>query len=79
MQIDVSEFIEDFCQELEADPEKVKPNSQLNEIPQWDSLGMVRFLLLCDEKYDVQMPASIASQATTVADLKHKLETASNQ
>lgn len=76
MVIDEKDFIAEFCRELEIDPSSIEMQSKLEGIHQWDSLGMVRFLLLCDEKYGMQLPAVVASRATTIADLKHKVECA---
>lgn len=77
MNIDIQEFIEAFCSELNADKSKINPETPLDKIPEWDSLGMVRFLLTCDEKFGIQLPAAEASEATTVEDLKQKVEKAS--
>ncbi len=76
MTISAQDFIEAFCRELGVDPAHVQENSKLQDIPEWDSLGMVRFLLVCDEQFGVQMPATEASQATTIGDLKQKVEAA---
>ncbi len=74
MNIETQDFIEALSQELGIDGNRVNLQTELTDIPEWDSLGMVRFLLACDEKYGVQLPAVEAGRATTVEDLKQKVE-----
>ncbi len=78
MKIELQDFVEAFARELEIDPANIQADTKLDDIPEWDSLGMVRFLLACDEKFEVELPAAEASQATTIADLKQKVEGAAN-
>ncbi len=76
MNIDTQEFIEALCQELGIENSGVDLQTRLKDIPEWDSLGMVRFLLTCDERYGVQLPAVEAGRAVTVEELKQKVEEA---
>ncbi len=65
-----NDFIKLFCNELEIEsPEQIDLNTELQSLPEWDSLGMVRFLLACNENFDVEFAATAARDAKTVGDL----------
>ncbi len=73
--ITTSDFLNLFRQELEIAEADITLSTALATIPEWDSLGMVRFLLACDEKFGIELAAGQARQAQTVGELYRYLNT----
>lgn len=74
-EIAANDFLHLFQQELEIAEADITLSTPLAMIPEWDSLGMVRFLLACDEKFGIELPAGQARQAQTIGDLYRYLTT----
>jgi acyl carrier protein len=58
------------------DVSKIKPESNLESIPAWDSMGKVAFLSMLDADLGVQPPVGALDNCKTVADLINLAETA---
>lgn len=58
----------DLEEMLELDPGKIKGNETLEEI-YWDSMTVVMFIAMADQKYSVAIPPSKLAAAKTVSDL----------
>jgi acyl carrier protein len=54
---------------IEADPASLQSNAELAELDRWDSIAVVSFMAIADEKFGVILSAKELEKATTVADL----------
>jgi acyl carrier protein len=62
-----------FLHEIEATLElpegSLKRDDQLEDIPEWDSLAVISFIALVDEKLGLAVDGEALANAVTVADL----------
>lgn len=63
------EFLLLLDEVLEAEPGTVKGTESLEELA-WDSLMVLGFIALMDERYETAIPPKELSKCKTVADLK---------
>jgi acyl carrier protein len=62
------QFHRDLETVLELDQESIKGNETLDEL-YWDSMALVMFIAMADEKYSVVISPSKLAEAKSVADL----------
>ena len=61
---------------LELDPETIKGDETLEDLF-WDSMTVVMFIAMADQKYSVPVSPAKLADATTVADLLALINTVS--
>jgi acyl carrier protein len=54
---------------VEADPGSVTAATVLAELPRWDSLAVIGFIALLDERFSASFPASRIMDCRTAGDL----------
>jgi acyl carrier protein len=67
------EFIDLFVEELEIEDTEVKPETQLNELEEWDSMGHMVVIGLVSENFDLKITASDLKALQSVDDLINKI------
>lgn len=68
------EFIVNMEELLETDPGSISIATQLDSLPQWDSLAFVSFLAMAHSKYGVRVTPTELRQCVNFADLMKLLE-----
>ncbi len=64
-----SEFTTLFEQTIDAAAGSVKPDEALADIVEWDSVSVLTFIAMADEKFDQQPSGRDIAACTTVTDL----------
>lgn len=60
---------------LDADSDLIKPDTVLEELEEWDSMGVIAVIAMLDKKYGVQLKADQIRELKTVNDiLEHMRE-----
>jgi acyl carrier protein len=54
---------------LDADEELIKPETVLEELEEWDSMGVIAVISMLDKKNKVQLKADQIKALKTVADI----------
>ncbi|WP_218080257.1 acyl carrier protein [Anthocerotibacter panamensis] len=54
---------------VEVDPNTLTGSEDLEELEGWDSLGVVGFIAMIDENFEITLPARKISNCRTVDDL----------
>jgi acyl carrier protein len=63
------EFLREMDELLELDPGTLKGAEALADLPSWDSLAVISFIALTDEKLDTVIAGESLAKAATVQDL----------
>jgi len=58
-----------IAESLDAEKEKITPQTVLEELEEWDSMGKIAIISMLDKKYKVQMKADQIKALKTVADI----------
>ena len=64
-----TEFYRNLDELLEVDPGTLKGDELLADLEAWDSVTVVSFIALADEKYDVNIPVKRIAECRSVDDL----------
>ena len=67
--MDKTEFYRNLDELLEVDPGTSKGADLLAELENWDSVAVISFIAMADEKYGVNIPAKRIAQCQSVDDL----------
>ena len=59
---------------LELPPGSVRGDQSLTQMPEWDSLAVISFIAMVDNKYGVILQGSKVEACTTVDELVHSIE-----
>jgi acyl carrier protein len=54
--MDFSQFLQDFCSQLEDENTKISGSDKFRELESWDSLTAMAVLYMIDSKYGVTIP-----------------------
>ena len=54
---------------LDVDKGLIKPETVLQKLEEWDSMGMIAIISMLDKKYTVQLKADQIKALKTVADI----------
>ena len=68
------EFLRELEDVLEAEVDSIKGDETLADLGSWDSLAVMAFIAMVDEKLGVTLAASKLAEATTVGGLIALLE-----
>lgn len=63
------EFLRELEDVLEADVDSIKGDETLADLGSWDSLAVMSFIAMVDEKFGVTLAASKLADAKSVGDL----------
>ncbi len=58
-----------FAQVVEVNPEQLRMDAKLKNIPQWDSIAAVSLLVMMQTEYNKNVTAEDIRQAKTINDL----------
>jgi acyl carrier protein len=64
-----SEFYSELESMLEMEPGTIKGDEALANLPGWDSVAILSFIVLADEKLKESVSAAALARSQTVADL----------
>jgi acyl carrier protein len=67
--MNITEFLQEVDQILEAEPGTVAPSTQLRSLDGWDSLAIISFIAMADSKLGVSVGVSSLAKCNTVDDL----------
>lgn len=71
----IDKFIADFLVACDfADPVEIDLNTELKNLPQWDSLAMLGVIVMFDTEYGKSITGIQLEAAVTVGDLFHLLD-----
>lgn len=59
---------------MELDPGTLTPNTQLDDLEEWDSIALISFIALLDDEFDKVVKGSVIKAQKTVADLMALME-----
>lgn len=62
-------LIEIVAQILEVNPERIRPDVRLIDLPNWDSVAAVSFMAIAETEFGVSLTANQIRRAVLVADL----------
>lgn len=63
------EFLNLFEEIIEADPDTLTGGEMLTDLKKWDSLAIVGFIAMVDEKFDITLSGKGIQQSKSIADL----------
>ncbi len=64
-----AEFIAKLEEALDVEAGSLSPETDLSQVKEWDSLGVVEFQSLADEELDLQVPPPQITACQTVGQL----------
>lgn len=67
--IDEKEFIQNFADQFDDEPEGLTLETRFRDIDDWSSLIALSEMAMCDEEYDVIISANEMENASSIADL----------
>lgn len=67
--IDEKEFIQNFADQFDDEPEGLTLETRFRDIDDWSSLIALSEMAMCDEEYDVIISANEMENANSIADL----------
>lgn len=67
--IDEKEFIQNFADQFDDEPEGLTLETRFRDIDDWSSLIALSEMAMCDEEYDVIISANEMENANKIADL----------
>lgn len=67
--IDEKEFILNFADQFDDEPEGLTLETRFRDIDDWSSLIALSEMAMCDEEYDVIISANEMENANSIADL----------
>jgi acyl carrier protein len=63
------EFLNHIEEIIEADPDTLTGGEMLTELKKWDSLAIVGFIAMVDEKFGITLPGKAIQQCKSIPDL----------
>lgn len=67
--VDVKEFIQNFADQFDDEPEGLTLETRFRDIDEWSSLIALSEMAMCDEEYEVIISANEMENANSIADL----------
>lgn len=71
--MNTQEFIDVFVEELEIEDTKVTLETKLETLEEWDSMGVMVFIGLVSDKFDVKITNQEIKELKSVNDLVEKI------
>lgn len=63
------EFLDHIEEIIEADPGTLTGDEKLTDLKKWDSLAIVGFIAMVDEKFGITLPGKSIQQCKSIPDL----------
>ena len=67
--VDVKQFIQNFADQFDDEPEGLTLETRFRDIEGWSSLIALSEMAMCDEEYEVIISANEMENANSIADL----------
>ena len=67
--VNEKEFIQNFADQFDDEPEGLTLETRFRDIDDWSSLIALSEMAMCDEEYDVIISANEMENANSIADL----------
>lgn len=67
--VDEKQFIQNFADQFDDEPEGLTLETRFRDIDEWSSLIALSEMAMCDEEYEVIISANEMENANTIADL----------
>lgn len=67
--IDEKQFIQNFADQFDEEPEGLTLETLFRDIDSWSSLIALSEMAMCDEEYDVILSANEMENANSIADI----------
>jgi acyl carrier protein len=67
----MQEFYSELDSMLELEPNTIRGDERLADLPGWDSMSVISFIALADTKFKKTVAAKAIAEARTVADLSN--------
>lgn len=67
--VDVKQFIQNFADQFDDEPEGLTLETRFRDIDEWSSLIALSEMAMCDEEYEVIISANEMENADSIADL----------
>lgn len=67
--VDVKQFIQNFADQFDDEPEGLTLETRFRDIDEWSSLIALSEMAMCDEEYEVIISANEMENANSIADL----------
>ncbi len=67
--VDVKQFIQNFADQFDDEPEGLTLETRFRDIDEWSSLIALSEMAMCDEEYEVIISANEMENANMIADL----------
>lgn len=71
-------FIENLKYALDIDGRQLQLNDNFRDFEEWDSLGVLNFIAMLDEKYGIQIEGHELKELVTVEDLLNEVNKRTN-
>ena len=67
--VDITQFIKNFADQFDDDPEGLTLESRFRDIEGWSSIIALSEMAMCDEEYNVILSANEMETANCIADI----------
>lgn len=68
--MEITKFVEHFASQLEETPtDEIKPETNFQDLGEWDSLIALSIIAMIDEEYDKQVSGAELRRADTIQEL----------
>ena len=67
--MDIKDFISNFADQFDDEPEGLTLETRFRDIDEWSSLIALSEMAMCDEEYEVIISANEMENANSIADL----------
>ena len=67
--VDEKQFIQNFADQFDDEPEGLTLETRFRDIDEWSSLIALSEMAMCDEEYEVIISANEMENANSIADL----------
>lgn len=74
MQFDANAFLSEVAELLEEDPSFVQRDTNLLDLKNWDSMNVISFITLVDERFDLILAPDEIGSCETVGELLALIE-----
>ncbi len=67
--MDTKEFIANFADAVEIEPDKISESTQFKDLDKWDSLCILSVIAMVDQIYEVTLGGEDLESANTIKDV----------
>jgi acyl carrier protein len=67
--LNTDEFTREFAEMLNIDPASLRPNTDLTQLPEWDSVAYLSAMVLIDERLAISIRPDLLSNARSFGEI----------